>query len=91
MLAGAVTSGIGNVAVGIAGLGQALSTTGSGDSAGACEEALKPEAKYKGSGKHGIQWKEGPAAAKISNEAQGQWGTSVRIGRVTSFSCSSGT
>jgi hypothetical protein len=34
---------------------------------------LKPEAKYLGSKKHGINWKEGPATAKSANTPQGQW------------------
>jgi len=28
------------------------------------DEEIKPEAKYKGSGKHGVKWKEGKATAK---------------------------
>mgnify|MGYP006902125671 CR=1 FL=1 len=36
---------------------------------------LIPEAKYLGSKKHGIKWKEGPATAKNLNTPQGQWGS----------------
>jgi len=36
---------------------------------------LKPEAKYLGSKKHGIGWKEGPATAKSTGIPQGQWGS----------------
>jgi hypothetical protein len=35
---------------------------------------LKPEAKYLKTGKHGINWKEGPALAK-KGTPQGQWGS----------------
>jgi hypothetical protein len=34
----------------------------------------KPEAKYLGSKKHGLGWKEGPATAKKTGKPQGQWG-----------------
>ncbi|ALS37732.1 hypothetical protein ABID30_001723 [Enterococcus rotai] len=35
--------------------------------------SIKPEAKYKGSKKHGVNWKEGPATAKSEGTPQGQW------------------
>ncbi|MFB6366560.1 polymorphic toxin-type HINT domain-containing protein [Paenibacillus elgii] len=34
---------------------------------------LRPEAKYLKTGKHGVDWKEGPAMAKKSGLPQGQW------------------
>ncbi len=34
---------------------------------------LKPEAKYLGSKKHGVNWKEGAATAKSLNSPEGQW------------------
>ncbi|WP_281635418.1 RHS repeat-associated core domain-containing protein [Flavobacterium marginilacus] len=37
---------------------------------------LKPEAKYNGSKKHGVSWKEGLATAKKTNLPQGQWSKS---------------
>lgn len=36
---------------------------------------LKPEGKYTGSGKHGVNWKEGAATAKSTGKPQGQWGS----------------
>ncbi|MGB0356672.1 MAG: hypothetical protein ACPGC9_00340, partial [Cytophagales bacterium] len=36
---------------------------------------LRPEAKYLGSKKHGIHWKEGLAEAKNQGRPQGQWGS----------------
>jgi hypothetical protein len=33
----------------------------------------RPEAKYEGSGKHGVNWKEGPATSKSTGKSQGQW------------------
>src|SRR4051812_34871550 len=73
---GLVVGGVGNIAAGIRG----LLTTGSGSSgtqvmaSDAEGEALKPEAGYLGSKKHGIGWKEGPATAKNLQKPQGQWG-----------------
>lgn len=40
---------------------------------------LKPEAKYTGSKKHGVDWKEGPAQAKKENMPQGQWGSKADV------------
>jgi hypothetical protein len=40
---------------------------------GGVGNAIRPEAKYTGSGKHGVKWNEGPATAKNLNKAQGQW------------------
>lgn len=37
------------------------------------DNLLRPEAKYLKGGKHGVDWKEGPAMAKKSEIAQGQW------------------
>jgi len=34
---------------------------------------IRPEAKYKGPGKHGVKWKERKATAKSTNKPQGQW------------------
>lgn len=34
---------------------------------------VKPEAAVKGSKKHGVKWKEGPARAKSTGNPQGQW------------------
>ncbi len=34
---------------------------------------LRPEAKYLKTGKHGVNWKEGPATAKSTGIPQGQW------------------
>lgn len=39
---------------------------------------LKPEAKYLKTGKHGINWKEGPALAK-KGTPQGQWGSKADL------------
>jgi RHS repeat-associated protein len=36
-------------------------------------KSVKPEAKVKGSGKHGVKWKEGAARAKDTGKPQGQW------------------
>ena len=37
------------------------------------ESNVKPEAAVKGSKKHGVNWKEGPARAKATGNPQGQW------------------
>jgi hypothetical protein len=39
----------------------------------------RPEAKYLGSGKHGVRWKEGPATAKSLGKPQGQWGSKADL------------
>jgi len=44
-----------------------------GDSHGGAAGNPRPEAKYLGSGKHGVNWKEGPATAKSTGKPQGQW------------------
>ena len=36
-------------------------------------KTVKPEAKVKGSGKHGVKWKEGAARAKDTGKPQGKW------------------
>ncbi|MDF2872340.1 MAG: hypothetical protein K0R05_3915, partial [Anaerocolumna sp.] len=36
-------------------------------------KSVKPEAKVKGSGKHGVKWKEGAAREKDTGKPQGQW------------------
>jgi hypothetical protein len=41
--------------------------------------ALRPEAKYNGSKKHGIKWTEGPATAKSTGIPQGQWGSKADL------------
>jgi hypothetical protein len=40
---------------------------------------LRPEAKYRGSGKHGIEWKEGQAHAINSKISQGRWGSEADL------------
>ncbi|MDB5105332.1 MAG: hypothetical protein JWP91_3021 [Fibrobacteres bacterium] len=51
------------------------------DPLGLCADkaTLKPEAKYLGSKKHGIEWKEGPATANKTGIPQGQWGSKADL------------
>jgi hypothetical protein len=69
-----IVGGVGNIAAGIQGLSQAL-TTGSGGSGKAEVRRLRPEAKYLSGKKHGVRWTEGPAMAKSRGIPQGQWGS----------------
>ena len=40
------------------------------------KDKVKPESAVKGSKKHGVKWKEGPARAKATGTPQGQWSES---------------
>jgi len=42
-------------------------------------ETIRPEAKYFGSKKHGISWKEGPKLANDVKVPQGQWGSKADL------------
>lgn len=48
--------------------------SGSSSSSGDGSPRLRPEKKYYGSKKHGIEWTEGPATARSTGKPQGQWG-----------------
>jgi hypothetical protein len=43
------------------------------------EPGLRPESKYTGSKKHGVEWNEGIATAKKTGKPQGQWGSTADL------------
>ncbi len=55
--------------------GPAKSAVGSGRVASDGEALPRPEAKYLGTGKHGLGWTEGSATARSLGKPQGQWGS----------------
>jgi hypothetical protein len=72
-----VGQGVTGIVAGIATIADSMSlSTGSGSGSSGVP---RPEAGYLGSKKHGIGWKEGPAAAKSLGKPQGQWGSKADL------------
>lgn len=59
--------------------GSAKGSTEPGSGASDAEVLPRPEAKYLGSGKHGVGWTEGPATARSLGKPQGQWGSKADL------------
>jgi RHS repeat-associated protein len=57
----------------------AESPHGAPTSTGSGATKLRPEEKYLGSKKHGLDWKEGPAEARKTGKPQGQWGSQADL------------